>query len=344
MDQSRVQAEPTPTQERKPAPPEADADAYATAAQALWKAADQSRAQAGTVPAQDRKAPPEADADVFATAAQALWKAADQSRAQATVPAEERKPAPPEADADAYATAAKALWTAADQSRAQEERKPAPPDADAVSYATVAKALWKAADQSKVQAAATPGEESKTKPVAEADSATKPEPTPSDTVVERSAAETAKALTESKADSSSVPPAKPTSVPAASTNETPRSYVDPLPAVESAPQHGLHCSLSRNECGVSDAQACRLRTDPAAAVASDLKVVKLTIVKQIPYSLKIVQALVQKHTFLNPATAKCRHPLHCWVSRCAQAMSCRSANRFLLEVQVLLSDPAEAQV
>ncbi|CAE7205062.1 ANK2 [Symbiodinium sp. CCMP2456] len=295
-DQSNSQAGIAPSEKGRAAPPEADSETYAVAAQALWKAADQSKVQAETTPTQERKpAPPEADAEAYAAAAKALWKAADQSRAQAgTVPAQD-KIAPPKADADVFATAAQALWKAADQSRAQvgtvpaEERKPAPPEADADAYATAAKALWKAADQSKVQAPAKPGEESKTERVAEVDSTMKPEPTPSDTVAERSAAETAKAPTGSKADSSAVPSALPTSVPVASTNETPRSYVDPLPAVESA---------------------CRLGKDPAAAVASDLK------------------ALVQKHTFLNPATAKCRHPLHCWVSRCAQ---------------VLLSDPVEAQ-
>ncbi|CAJ1445323.1 unnamed protein product [Effrenium voratum] len=60
--------------------------------------------------------------------------------------------------------------------------------------------------------------------------------------------------------------------------ETPRSFVDPLPVVESVLGSGMS----------------------TAPVASELK------------------ALVQEHSFLNPSTAACRHPLHCWVSRCTR--------------------------
>ena len=251
---------------------EADSEAYAIAAKALWKATDQSKSQAETTPVQERKpAAPEADGDTNATRAQAGTAPAKKrnqllprqmptrspqqyrhcgkpliraGHRQERRPLKKGNPAPPEPDADAYAKAAKALWKAADQSRAQapaEERKPVPAEADAIAYATAAEALWKAADQSKAQAAAKSREERKTELAAETDSATNPKPTPSDSVAERSTAETAKARTESKADSSALP----ASVPVASTNETPRSYVDPLPAAESAPQHCVHSSLTR---------------------------------------------------------------------------------------------------
>lgn len=69
--------------------------------------------------------------------------------------------------------------------------------------------------------------------------------------------------------------------------ETPRNYGDPLPVLRS----------------VAGSKT------PGAAVAKEL------------------QAMVEKYTFLNPETARCRHPLHCWVGRCAQLLGEQNAEK-----------------